>query len=89
MPHFPRSVASSAAPVATREGEEGGNQSMDREGRRRSGKQHLFGSHGREGGVFTAQPVELTNTGKMLHRNFNCIVGVLKTAINMLKELKL
>ena len=40
-------------------------------------------------GLYTAQPVELTNARKMLHRNFKCIVGVLKAAINMLKELKL
>ena len=38
---------------------------------------------------FTAQPVDLTNTQKMLHRNFNQIVGVFKAAINMQKEFKL
>ena len=37
----------------------------------------------------TAQPVHLTNTRKMLHRNFNGIVGVFKAAINMQKEFKL
>ena len=37
----------------------------------------------------TAQPVDLANTRKMLHRNFNRIAGVFKAAINMQKEFKL
>ena len=37
----------------------------------------------------TAQPVDLANTQKMLHRNFNRIAGVFKAAINMRKEFKL
>ena len=38
---------------------------------------------------YTAQPVDLANTRKMLHRNFNGIAGVFKAAINMQKEFKL
>ena len=33
----------------------------------------------------TAQPVVLTKTQKMLHKNLNHLVGVLKAAINMQK----
>ena len=37
----------------------------------------------------TAQPVHLTNTRKMLHRNFYRVVGVFKAAIDVQKEFKL
>ena len=33
----------------------------------------------------TAQPVVLTKTQKMLHKNLNYLVGVFKAAINMQK----
>ena len=38
---------------------------------------------GKYSSLHTVRSVHLGNTRKMLHRNFNHVVGVFKTAINM------